>query len=699
MIEELEIKHSLFLRKNGRWCMTVVPAGGTWEDARQLQAPKQVAGGSTERPSPAAKKWRDHVLLEVRMNGGQPPKKKTSSPTLRECHERVMKKREGLPKVKTSTIKNNWTHLRAQILPLDVNADPAAAIADVPMAEIGVARASAFVRSVRERNSPNHARNIYSTMCLLWDTAQGMSLIGPLVPNPFRNTLVVAELPRQENLEDDDGEPITIPLPAMQALFVVADELVPLERKARYALAVLSGTDDGEIAGFTWAHAKDLPSKQLALPETATPATPHIQVRKQISLRGKAGYATEDSTKTTNRVRDIPLHPAAVAALDAWRDRWEQLMRRKPRPKDYVFPTLEGTPARPPSASLLRHDLRVVNALAMGRGEPPLVGEELLGLITFKSARRTFSTALKAASVDEETRGKLMGHAGKTVTARNYTAHEIAQLAEQIARIPLVWPSVEIAVTTGNAASQEPIATSLKVERAQSVESRRGWDSNPRMTVLQSDPTCGGEDREEPPSYTKCGVDGASTVGMSGDQETRAASPADDVTGVSVAAADVATPVHCAIGQSYVSPTARSLGAEPKFPQPSPEGANRAETPVESNVSARAETAFHQPSTTPLATSRDAGGGITPGELDSSTGSTADTFRQIAAVVPSGLVDAAAALAVQQATWDGLEELAAREEVGDRDVKPSNIPGPAKARERGEGEIETPDKLGGRRAR
>lgn len=121
---------------------------------------------------------------------------------------------------------------------------------------------------------------------------------------------------------------------------------------------------------------------------------------------------------------------------------------------------------------------------------------------------------------------------------------------------------------------------------------------------------------------------------------------------------------------------------EPKFALTSPGVATRAETPVESDVAARAETGFHHSSTTPLATPRDAGGGITPGDLDSTTA--------------PALVDVAAALAVQRATWDGLEELAAREEDGDRDIKPENIPGPAKARERAL-EGEKPATRGGRR--
>lgn len=515
---ELVIEHSLFLRKNGRWCVAVVPLGSTWRDARQIQAPKDVTGGSTERPSPAAKKWRDETLAQIRINGGLVRSKRQASPTLRECHAQLMKRRAQLPKMKASTLKNSWSHLKAQILPVEVNADPTAAIADEPLAEIGVARACAFVRAVRGRRSANHVRNVYSTVCLLWDSAQALGLVGPDVPNPFRSPLVVAELPRQQNLEDDDGDPITIPLAAAQALLDAPSEIVALERKARYAVAIFTGADDGEIAGITWKRLVKLPGRQLPLPASgeAPSPPPYVQIRGQVSLRGKDGFATEDTTKTPNRVRDIPLHPALVLALESWAARWEQLMKRKPKPTDYLFPTLSGGAARPASAPLVRSDLRAVNAMALGRGEPALVDEDRLAKITFKAWRRTFSSALEAGGVDEETRGRLMGHAGKTVTARNYTAYQLAILAGHIATIPLMWRHCGVTVTTELPPPQNSPGDVAKAESTPSVGERRGWDSNPRMTVLQTDPACGGESGDEPQSATKRGVDDSPTVGMTG---------------------------------------------------------------------------------------------------------------------------------------------------------------------------------------
>lgn len=113
---------------------------------------------------------------------------------------------------------------------------------------------------------------------------------------------------------------------------------------------------------------------------------------------------------------------------------------------------------------------------------------------------------------------------------------------------------------------------------------------------------------------------------------------------------------------------------EPKFAPASPEVASSPETPGESDVSLRRETGVPHSSPTPLATSGDAGGELTPGELDSTTA--------------LALVDAAGALAVQRVTWDAFDEL----EAGELELEPhvvvekgEVIPGPVKARSRENG--------------
>lgn len=510
---------SFFQRTNGRWVLAI-KVGETWKGARQIQAPAEVKGGTTARPSPAAKRWRDRIIGEIQAAGGRPPVRGSGSPTLRECHARLMTVREGLPNVKASSIANNWSHLRAQILTRP--------IADIPMAAVGVPEARAIVRAVRESVSPNHTRNVYSTLRMLWDAAEAEGLIK--VSNPFANRHVQAEVPAARALHGGIN-PITIPLPAVQAILSAPDETIALERRVRLALAVAGGFDDGEIAGLTWAHVHD--ERPAAIPEGEW--TPYVEIRQALAIRGKDGYATVDTPKTVNRLRDVPLHPAAVAGLLEWRAGFERLLRRKPKPKDFVFPTAEGKGLRPPSPQLLRDDLRVVNALAVGAGRAAYLADDALKLITFKATRRTFSSTLKSKGVDEEDRGRLMGHSGRSVTARNYTAHELARLAELIARIPLQWGSIEIPVVTdsGPATGCANSAPETVTMPEGSTEARTGFEPvydgfAIRQTVW----------RDEPGSDVQAEIsmgNPTTSVGTARTDGTGSASPCDTSQGESVA--------------------------------------------------------------------------------------------------------------------------------------------------------------------
>ena len=52
-------------------------------------------------------------------------------------------------------------------------------------------------------------------------------------------------------------------------------------------------------------------------------------------------------------------------------------------------------------------------------------------------------SCLTGAGVASDVRDRLMGHAGRSVGARHYTAADLAVMAEAVARIALVWPVVE----------------------------------------------------------------------------------------------------------------------------------------------------------------------------------------------------------------------------------------------------------------
>ncbi len=137
----------------------------------------------------------------------------------------------------------------------------------------------------------------------------------------------------------------------------------------------------------------------------------------------------------------MPLHPAALAALRWWRDSENGIafyLGRRPLPSDPVFPSLQhGGKAefsRPRSADKIRASLAKLELPTKGaKGKP----------ITAHAARRTFLTCLDRLDVDERLRKMLAGHGISDVTHRHYTAEDLEhlrELAEAVARIPLVWP-------------------------------------------------------------------------------------------------------------------------------------------------------------------------------------------------------------------------------------------------------------------
>ncbi len=424
----MEIKHNLFKRKDGRWVLAVAE-GGNWKKVRQQTAPKEI------RAERDAKAWAEIRLAEITQAGGVVVRDPRAGILVKEAWPTIRKVRAAHPDIRTSTIKNYDTHLKKHILPRLGNA---------PMALVDVPEARQFIRDVRAAVAANTCRNVFSTARMLWDSAAGEGLIK--IQNPFRTQPVIAELPAAKTKA---GKVIALTVEEIQVLLDCP--LVPLARRARYALAVTAGLADGELAGLTWG----------------------ATFRGVLDVtQANARFDGIGQTKTENRVRKIPLHPAAAAALRQWfHEGWEPLVRRKPKPQDIIFPDADGNAERPRSARLLRADLERAGLASTTDG-----GHNF----TFHALRRTFSTTLRRAGVDVETRGALMGHAGKTVTERNYTDEELAPLREAVGRIPLEWNEVvrEVVRTTNPGAQHA-------AENA-AISGRCGWDLNPRVPVLQT---------------------------------------------------------------------------------------------------------------------------------------------------------------------------------------------------------------------
>lgn len=374
-----------------------------------------------------------------------PATKRVKGPTIRSKHEAWIALREARTGLHEATIANNKTHLNAQILPT---------IGDEAIAALDVPRLRQWVRELRGRcRSGSHVRNVLATLVSFVDDAIGEGWIA-WPANPARAKAVRAELPPPGAAWGARQAPH---LAIAQATQLLACPAIPIERAVRYAIAFTAGPRDGEIAGLTWG---DL---------NLEGATPTFRVTKALAVRGKKGFATEQDPKSRHAIRTAPLHTAAVAALLEYREEyWIPKMLRKPLPTDPVFVGARGKATRPKSAAKLRDDLEAAEL-------PATFAEHNQ---TFHGLRRSAITWLRQAGVEGVVLDQIMGHAGKGASAGNYTAELVQRMADALALLPFAWPTL-----VRTAAHQLVRSAPNTAKKASSM--RRGWDSNPRMTVLQ----------------------------------------------------------------------------------------------------------------------------------------------------------------------------------------------------------------------
>lgn len=410
----MEIQHSLFQRKDTkRWVLSVSIDHGPW---KQYTAPKEL------RAAKDAQAWAGAKLAELEATGALFVPSVRAGISVTDLIAKVLKLREEYltedkPRVRPGTVNNNRTWSKR----ID------AAFAGKAASQVGVPEARKFLRETRGTLAANTTRDVYSTAKLIWDIGKAEGWIK--VENPWRDPMVQDEVPAGKTVA---GKPLTVPLPAMQSL--VEDEVIPAVRRVRYCLAFSLGLNDGELAGLQW--------KSILLDAPV----PFLRVIQALAIRGPKGFATLGETKTVNRVRDVPLHPAALAALRWWKSEgWGMHCERSaPRADDFVFVTTTGREYRPKSAARLREDLTRLQLPTEINGHA----------LTFQSARRTFSSVLKSKGVDQEDRGMLMGHAAKSVTEDAYTADDLSYLAGRIALFPIEWRVVRGVVRTAGANAQ-----------------------------------------------------------------------------------------------------------------------------------------------------------------------------------------------------------------------------------------------------
>lgn len=199
-------------------------------------------------------------------------------------------------------------------------------------------------------------------------------------------------------------------------LLSCASAKIPNVRRVRNLFAVATGCRAAEILGVCW--------DDIRLDDPI----PTVRVFRQLRVGGSRAEAMfKDPKRKSHRV--LPLHPALVETLRAWKDEgWRQHVGVPPRSDDPVFPNERGHYAFGRCPDSFRSDLKAA-------GLPILFDRK--HKFTFHACRRTFMSLLEEVSVPREIIGALAGHAGGTVTDRHYIAKNLERFAEAVGRLDL----------------------------------------------------------------------------------------------------------------------------------------------------------------------------------------------------------------------------------------------------------------------
>jgi len=309
---------SLFPRPaKKRWVMSTAP------DWKQKVLPADVV-----RPDAALAYVVAYLRERAVDPGAEMERRKVEGPTVSECCDRwlpIVAKRCA-----PATLKGHKTHCERWIKP---------AFGSLAIAALDVPGLRAWLRKLREEGKDARTvLHVVSTFRSFYGDAMADGWVN--VPaSLFIHDGVKRELPK---VGEDD--PIRLPLEWVQRILDCSG--VPLERRARYALAFTSGMRDQEIAG--------LRLSRLVLDA----GVPHLKIEDVVALVGDDGFASTKGTKTKSSRRTMPLHAVAVAALREWIEfGWTVLVGRRPKSDDFLFPRPDGKASRPRSAEWLRADL------------------------------------------------------------------------------------------------------------------------------------------------------------------------------------------------------------------------------------------------------------------------------------------------------------------------------------------------------
>lgn len=262
-----------------------------------------------------------------------------------------------------------------------------------------------FIRSLRDEGlSPGRVRSIYGSLAQCIDAALAEEWL-TLPANPVRHPACRAELPSV--LPPDADEIRVMSLDAVSTFLwapTTADEW-----RVRFLVLATSGMRDGEMCALRWANVHEIEGVLC------------YDVRRSLPVAGE-----EKTTKTRSSKRPIPVHRLAAEALAVWR------LGQGGGDDAPVFPGPRGDLYRPAyAAEKLREYLEAAGLPTTFEGEP----------FRAHDLRACFSSWLASAGVDEETRGRLLGHAPRSMTSRHYTARDLTRLAHAVGSIKLAQKS------------------------------------------------------------------------------------------------------------------------------------------------------------------------------------------------------------------------------------------------------------------
>lgn len=398
MTKRKRVGRSVFKRADGSWVLSYQPeGGGIWKQHR-------LGFLASERDADrAADAW-----LAKQTAAGTLP---AATRTVAHAAEAWLKIRARHPDLAGATVQDNKSHLEQHILPR---------FGATPLGKLSSDQIRDWLRDLRETIAPSTVRNVVNTFSALYEDARAERWV-VAASNVVREPGVRREMP---SVGASQEEVVTLSIEIAQEL--IASEKVPEHRRLRYLIAFLTGLRDGEIAGLTWADI-DL---------AASP--PLLRVEKAHAFKAKPGkHAGLAPPKTKGSKRTIPLHPAVVAGLRAWRAdgclRWLDAPIGASTP---LFPSPRtGTHWRPRSAEELRVDLEAIDRpFATAKGTA----------VDFHATRRSLNTWLADFGVEESLRERLLGHAPKTTNATHYTGELLRRMAEALALVPLRWGQGQI---------------------------------------------------------------------------------------------------------------------------------------------------------------------------------------------------------------------------------------------------------------